>query len=100
MQGTQYATKRSILCRGAFCGPTVRNINDAHRTHIALKVSSVSTGDYLPISKASIGHPICQRQGPHYTDIIAEKSSPLGCVRCFGKTFSRSSITSVDTSLY
>ena len=23
MQGTQYATKRSILCRGAFCGPTV-----------------------------------------------------------------------------
>ena len=24
MQGTQYATKRSILCRGAFCGPTVR----------------------------------------------------------------------------
>ena len=25
MQGTQYATKRSILCRGAFCGPTVRN---------------------------------------------------------------------------
>ena len=26
MQGTQYATKRSILCRGAFCGPT-RNIS-------------------------------------------------------------------------
>ena len=24
MQGTQYATKRSILCRGAFCGPTLR----------------------------------------------------------------------------
>ena len=24
MQGTQYATKRSILCRGAFCGPTVQ----------------------------------------------------------------------------
>ena len=23
MQDTQYATKRSILCRGAFCGPTV-----------------------------------------------------------------------------
>ena len=22
MQGTQYATKRSILCRGSFCGPT------------------------------------------------------------------------------
>ena len=22
MQGTQYATERSILCRGAFCGPT------------------------------------------------------------------------------
>ena len=22
MQGTQYATKRNILCRGAFCGPT------------------------------------------------------------------------------
>ena len=22
MQGTQYATIRSILCRGAFCGPT------------------------------------------------------------------------------
>ena len=26
MQGTQYATKRSILCRGAFCGPTVHRI--------------------------------------------------------------------------
>ena len=26
MQGTQYATKRSILCRGAFCGPTVLNM--------------------------------------------------------------------------
>ena len=26
MQGTQYATKRSILCRGAFCGPTVQLI--------------------------------------------------------------------------
>ena len=25
MQGTQYATKRSILCRGAFCGPTAPN---------------------------------------------------------------------------
>ena len=25
MQGTQYATKRSILCRGAFCGPTVHS---------------------------------------------------------------------------
>ena len=24
MQGTQYATKRSILCRGAFCGPTMQ----------------------------------------------------------------------------
>ena len=24
MHGTQYATKRSILCRGAFCGPTAR----------------------------------------------------------------------------
>ena len=24
MHGTQYATKRSILCRGAFCGPTLR----------------------------------------------------------------------------
>ena len=23
MQGTQYATKRSILCREAFCGPTI-----------------------------------------------------------------------------
>ena len=30
MQGTQYATKRSILCRGAFCGPTVHftKLND------------------------------------------------------------------------
>ena len=27
MQGTQYATKRSILCRGAFCGPTVLILN-------------------------------------------------------------------------
>ena len=27
MQGTQYATKRSILCRGAFCGPTVPVFN-------------------------------------------------------------------------
>ena len=26
MQGTQYATKRSILCRGAFCGPTVLHL--------------------------------------------------------------------------
>ena len=26
MQGTQYATKRSILCRGAFCGPTAHYI--------------------------------------------------------------------------
>ena len=24
IQGTQYATKRSILCRGAFCGPTAQ----------------------------------------------------------------------------
>ena len=24
MQGTQYATKRSIFCRGAFCGSTLR----------------------------------------------------------------------------
>ena len=28
MQGTQYATKRSILCRGAFCGPTWLINND------------------------------------------------------------------------
>ena len=27
MQGTQYATKRSILCRGAFCGPTTLCLN-------------------------------------------------------------------------
>ena len=27
MQGTQYATKRNILCRGAFCGPTKQVIN-------------------------------------------------------------------------
>ena len=26
MQGTQYATKRSILCRGAFCGPTMHTL--------------------------------------------------------------------------
>ena len=26
MQGTQYATKRSILCRGAFCGPTAQAV--------------------------------------------------------------------------
>ena len=25
MQGSQYATKRSILCRGAFCGSTVHS---------------------------------------------------------------------------
>ena len=66
----------------------MRCVSGVHRMHISLKVSSVSTGDYLPISKAAIGHPICQRQGAHYADIIAEKSSPLGCVRCFGKTFS------------
>ena len=30
MQGTQYATKRSILCRGAFCGPTVRFLCQIH----------------------------------------------------------------------
>ena len=26
MQGTQYATKRRILCRGAFCGSTMLNV--------------------------------------------------------------------------
>ena len=28
MQGTQYATKRSILCRGAFCGPTAHTFKE------------------------------------------------------------------------
>ena len=28
MQSTQYATKRSILCRGAFCGPTTHSYLD------------------------------------------------------------------------
>ena len=32
MQGTQYATKRSILCRGAFCGPTMpQSLNPLYR---------------------------------------------------------------------
>ena len=30
MQGTQYATKRSILCRGAFCGPTKHSMPSHH----------------------------------------------------------------------
>ena len=35
MQGTQYATKRSILCRGAFCGPTVHALTaHAHRVWV------------------------------------------------------------------
>ena len=36
MQGTQYATKRSILCRGAFCGPTMHFVKKL--THCATNV--------------------------------------------------------------
>ena len=50
MQGTQYATKRSILCRGAFCGPTVHNITIAaalwtsflYRVHIGAQTPFIA----------------------------------------------------------
>ena len=38
MQGTQYATKRSILCRGAFCGPTGPDALAVCRAHRGLPV--------------------------------------------------------------
>ena len=36
MQGTQYATKRSILCRGAFCGPTMRTLHNGDYCQIRM----------------------------------------------------------------
>ena len=41
LQGTQYATKRSILCRGAFCGPT-------------LLVYILGQGPYMPPAKHNL----------------------------------------------
>ena len=41
MQGTQYATKRSILCRGAFCGPTYVEPQNAPYTICSLEVHIV-----------------------------------------------------------
>ena len=43
MQGTQYATKRSILCRGAFCGPTEHII----KLNTQPKTTRISTRLYL-----------------------------------------------------
>ena len=40
MQGTQYATKRSILCRGAFCGPIASQWSS--RSTICHKLSSTA----------------------------------------------------------
>ena len=37
MQGTQYATKRGILCRGAFCGPTVQFYADSFETLLVFR---------------------------------------------------------------
>ena len=38
MQGTQYATKRSILCRGAFCGPTEQSDLGSHCLSLRLHI--------------------------------------------------------------
>ena len=43
MQGTQYATKRSILCRGAFCGPTM------HKHSVGQTLKLQSTVDTLNV---------------------------------------------------
>ena len=53
MQGTQYATKRSILCRGAFCGPTVlvwrsRGCGfEPHRCHCVVSRDREAVGSSL-----------------------------------------------------
>ena len=63
MQGTQYATKRSILCRGAFCGPTklvsvaeetcfVRNLENRFSCVEVYSFSSVCS--YIENNQASI----------------------------------------------
>ena len=45
MQGTQYATERSILCRGAFCGspmhPLFNPEADFHFLNINFKLSAL-----------------------------------------------------------
>ena len=49
MQGTQYATKRSILCRGAFCGPTVlkRTVSSRHIYFGSIEWSMVTNDTQL-----------------------------------------------------
>ena len=47
MQGTQYATKRSILCRGAFCGPT-KDTSPRHGKMLTLlRFTKRKTNHYL-----------------------------------------------------
>ena len=41
MQGTQYATKRSILCRGAFCGPTGHVEQDILSKNVPIRLKNV-----------------------------------------------------------
>ena len=48
MQGTQYATKRSILCRGAFCGPTAHvHVCESGNTHLYAR-AQIDLGIALP----------------------------------------------------
>ena len=47
MQGTQYATKRSILCRGAFCGPTVLLLIIAKSRYCNLELLTKITSESL-----------------------------------------------------
>ena len=42
MQGTQYATKRSILCKGAFCGPTVPSLVWGNRLIVDTRAVSLT----------------------------------------------------------
>ena len=41
MQGTQYATKKSILCRGAFCGPTVLRCIYTYVTKYTFRINCI-----------------------------------------------------------
>ena len=45
MQGTQYATQRSILCRGVFCGPTEHSAICVLSTFIKLSFVFTTFGD-------------------------------------------------------
>ena len=49
MQGTQYATKRSILCRGAFCGPTQHYITNcvSHQNTCNYSLSASDYNNYI-----------------------------------------------------